>query len=381
MTDRQVAALKEPGRHSIGGNLILIVGANGNRSWIARVTDVYGRRRDIGLGTYPDVSLKEAREEVTKSKLTIRKGDDPVAVKTKTAVPTFEQAARQVHDGRKATYRNAKHSQQWLKTLERYAFPKIGKLPVSEVRDSEVIRLLEPIWTEKSETARRVLQRINAVTAWSFARGYREHDLSANGIRAALPPQLKKSTHFAAVAVGDAPEVWRKLNAKADSTARNALKFTILTCVRSGEARGARWEEVDLANKSWTVPAERTKTATEHAVALSNEACSLLESVPSIKNEQGLIFPNVKGKALSDVAVSKALKEIAPRFTVHGWRSTFRDWAAEQTTTPREIVETALAHSNPNKVEAAYRRTNFLEKRRPLMEEWAKFLTACKNLV
>lgn len=373
-TEREVAKLKSPGRHSIGGNLVVQVSGKGSRSWIARVTDHLGRRRDIGLGSCKDVTLSGARERIRIARSAIAEGRDPIAALNPTPMPTFEELARQFHAEREATYRNAKHRKQWITTLETYAFPHIGAFPVDEVQSPHVLELLKPIWLEKEETARRVLQRVAAVIAYAVPKGLRDHELPANGLRSALPKQSHRVRHHPACPITAASAAFQRLLKHPQSTSRDALILLILTATRSNEVRGATWDEFDPESATWTIPAERMKANRQHTIPLASQVVAFLESLPRIENDEQLVFPNAVGKPLSDTAVSKISKRIAPGFTVHGWRSTFRVWTAERTTYPDDIAEAALAHADINRVRAAYKRTDLLEKRRGLMEGWARFL-------
>lgn len=367
-------------KYSWGNGLVLAVGPSGNASWIARITAPGGKRRDIGVGKFGEVSIEEARAAVQEHRRTAREGHDPKAVKDarkhaeRNPVPTFEDAAKSVHGERKGSYRNVKHRDQWINSLQNYAFPIVGKVSVDEIDVPAVTRVLRPIWLKKPETARRVLQRIASVVAWSVGEGHRDHELPVKAIRMGLGGHSTKQANFAAVPVEDAPTVFAALIAK-DSLSARCLAFTVLTAARSAEARGARWPELDMEARTWTIPPERTKTQQEHVVPLSALAIEQLKAMPVIANDDELIFPSSKGKPLTDVALSKALAAVVDGATVHGWRSTFRDWSAERTNVQNEVAEAALAHVVSNRVEAAYRRTKFLEKRRPLMEAWAEYLT------
>lgn len=377
---------RQPGKHSVGSGLILVVSASGSASWIGRIRDPSGKRRDIGLGRYPSVSLKEAKQRVEEHRRTARDGIDPIAAKraARKIALTFEAAAVQCFEEKRETYRNLKHRAQWLSTMRQYVFPHFGSVPVGDVDMPRVTRAMKPIWIAKPETARRVLQRIESVIVWAVGNGHRESELPMKAIRRALPAQPKERERtddqtsvgksHAAVPVDDAPSVVQALRKQEQHVSIRCLLFTILTAARSGEARGARWEEIDLDAATWTVPADRMKAGTAHVVALSPAAVALLRDVPRVAGTGGLVFPGPKNKALSDQAVSKMQKAVAPGTTVHGWRSTFRDWAAERTNVAGDVAEAALAHTNRNKVEAAYRRTNYLDKRRPLMAAWAEFL-------
>lgn len=260
-TVAEVNALRTPGRHSIGGGLILVVNPGGSRAWMTRFRDATGRCRDMGIGAFPEVTLKEAREKAADLRRQVRDGLDPVAERRKQreAIPTFKEAAASVFDERKAAFENVQHQTQWMATLRSFTFPFLGDCPVNEITGPMIVRTLKPIWTTKPETARRVLQRIATVIAWAVAHGHREHEAPIKAIRMGLPPQPKGKKHFAAVPYSEAPEVLRKLRAMPESNARNCLAFVIWTACRSGEARGAKWDEVDLEAATWTIPADRIK--------------------------------------------------------------------------------------------------------------------------
>lgn len=374
-TEREVANLKSPGRHSIGGNLVLQVSKRGARSWIARVTDHRGRRRDIGLGSCKDVTLSLARERVHIARTAIAQGRDPVESLHPTPMPSFEELAREFHAGREATYRNAKHCKQWITSLETYVFPHIGSFPIDEVKSSHLMSVLQPIWLTKEETARRVLQRIASVVAYAVPKGFREDELPVHGLRSALPKQTHRVRHHPACPVEAAPAAFQRLLDHPQSTSRDTLILLILTATRSNEVRGARWDEIDFKRATWTIPADRMKAKREHTIPLASQVVAFLESIPRIVSDVQLVFPNMVGKPLSDTALSKISKHIVPGVTVHGWRSTFRDWAAEKTNHRDEIAEAALAHADTNRIRAAYKRTDLLDKRRGMMGDWAKFLS------
>lgn len=382
-TAMEVNALRAPGRHSIGGGLILVVNAGGARSWLARIRDATGRRRDIGLGSYPEVSLAAARARVAEMRQQVRAGLDPVAEKrnARDGIPTFKAAAEAVHAERKGGFRNTKHAAQWINTIREYANPSFGHVPVDKITVAMIVVALKKIWLEKPETARRVLQRVGTVIAWSVAHGHREHEASMQAIRMGLPPQPKGVKHHPAVPYQDAPAAMRRLLDKPESAARQCLRFLILTGARSGEARGARWSEIDMEARTWTIPPDRIKMEKEHIVPLSDPAFALVKALYAVRGDDRL-FPALRTRrnagnpdaVMSDVALSKAHKEVAPGTTVHGWRSTFRDWGAEETTFQREVLEKALAHQIENAVERAYRRGDLLEKRRQAMTAWANYL-------
>jgi integrase len=361
---------------------MLYVKESGSKTWVLRLT-INGKRRDIGLGSLDDVTLGEAREAADEMRKIARQGGDPLrqkreAKKVKIEAMTFRQAAEAAHKEQKAGWRNPKHRAQWLSSLETYAYPFIGDLPVADVDGPAIRDLLVEIWLNKPETARRVRQRIGAVLDWSYAKGLRSTGAPMRSIGKGLPRQPKKENHFAALPYSAVPDLMAKL-AQSATVGRLALRFLILTAARSGEVRHATWNEVDLDQALWTIPATRMKAGKEHVVPLSPSAVSILKELGEAYGRTGdaAVFPGKGGKALSDMTLTKVFRtELPGPHTVHGFRSAFRDWVAEQTDFPGEVAEAALAHTIPNKVEAAYRRTKFIDKRRTLMEHWAGFLSS-----
>lgn len=385
LTALKVKAAKAPGRYQDGGGLMLVVKSKGARSWQLRI-QVNGKRRDFGLGSASDVSLADARQKADELRRQYRSGLDPVAIKRAAkagaeGIPTFETAARQVHAEHKAGWRNTKHAAQWLSTLEEYAFPYIGQKPVGEIDGHEIRDLLAQIWLSKPETARRVRQRIGTVLDWAHAKGYRAAEAPMRSVSRGLPRQPKRDNHFAALPYEDLPALMAELETTL-SLGRLALRFAILTACRSGEVRGATWAEIDFKQRVWTIPAERMKAGKEHVVPLSEAAVDVLRAAEPFRGRKkdAFIFPGKPGQPLSDMTLTKVLRDMDhAQITVHGFRSSFRDWAAEQTATPGDVVEAALAHTIRNKVEAAYRRTNYLEKRKVLMDAWAKSIISSKD--
>lgn len=384
------------GRHEDGDGLALLVKATGTRSWVLKV-QVEGKRREFGLGSAKAVSLAEAREKADAVRRQYRAGLDPVAEKRQVivAVPTFREAARLAHGEQQAGWRNPKHRAQWLSSLEAYAFPSLGGKAVDKIDGPTIRDALLPIWLDKPETARRVRQRIGAVLDWAYAKGHRASEAPMRSLSKGLPRQPKKDGHFAALPYDKLPGLMQTLG-ETESIGRLALQFLILTAARSGEVRGARWSEVDMEGAVWTVPANRMKAGKQHLVPLSAPALAILKRMADVASDE-LVFPGITGRAadaetlgkgrpgaltrdagkrpMSDMTLTKVLRTAgADDATVHGMRSSFRDWAAEQTAFAGEVVEAALAHTIGNKVEAAYRRTNYLEKRRGLMDAWAAFI-------
>lgn len=374
LTATAVKAAKEPGRYGDGDGLFLVIGKRGGKSWIVRVQKD-GRRRDIGLGSASKVPLKLARERATEVREKIERGIDPVAERVKAAgIPTFSEAVRTVHSENAPNWKNPKHSAQWINTLETYAVPSLGNRSVADVDAAAVRDCLAPIWLEKPETARRLRQRINTVIDWAVGKGYRETGLALPVIDKALPKQRAKPKHHAALPYSELPEFTRKLR-ESESMGRLALEAAILTAARSGEVRFMTWGELDLDAATWTVPAERMKAGRDHVVPLSPQAVTLFERMKAHRREYtDLVFPGQKrGKPLSDMTLTKALRDMGLSVTAHGFRSTFRDWIAEQTNWPSDLAEAALAHVVSDKTVAAYQRGNMLEKRREMMRAWAAY--------
>lgn len=381
-----VSRLTTPGMYAVGGvsGLYLQVLPSGGRSWVLRVM-VGGRRRDMGLGGFPDVTLAGARDAARKARERIAEGVDPIeerrarksALRAEVArLVTFEEAAKAYIAAHGDSWRNDKHRQQWENTLSTYAYPKIGKLAVRDIGLPHILSVLEPIWKERTETATRLRGRIERILGWATVRGYREGLNPARwrdhlDQQLAAPKRIAKSQHHAALPVGEIGDFMQRLRA-AEGMGARALEFTILTAARSGEVRGARWPEIDLTAKVWTVPADRMKAGKEHRVPLSDAAVDLLAKLPRVAGSD-LVFPAAKGGPLSDMTLTAVLRRMKVPVTAHGFRSTFRDWAAERTNYPRDVAEMALAHTIGDKVEAAYRRGDLFEKRTRMMADWAKF--------
>jgi integrase len=384
-----VGRIKKPGLTMVGGvaGLGLQVSPGGARSWILRAK-VGSLRRDIGLGGFPDVSLAQARELARVARQQIVDGIDPVAEKrrkraeliaTQATTITFDEAAEKYIAAHEAEWTNAKHRAQWVSTLETYASPVIGKMDVRDIQQAHVLSILEPIWTLKTETAMRLRNRIELVLDWATARKYRSGENPARwrghlDHLLAKPSKSKKVVHHPALPFKEIAKFMKALRDVGGVAAR-ALEFGILTAVRSGEVRGGTWDEVDLEEKIWIIPGSRMKAGREHRVPLSEEALALLKTIPKDRRT-GLLFPGTKEQKLSDMSLTAALRRMNRKdITVHGFRSTFRDWASETTSYPNEVVEMALAHAIGNAVEAAYRRGDLFKKRHSLMADWAKACT------
>ena len=373
-----VRTVNQPGRYGDGRGgygLSLLVKPTSNarlsKTWSQRVR-LHGRVTNIGLGAYPIVSLAEARKKALENRRTIEQGLDPRGSR----VPTFEQATEKVIAIHAAGWKpGGKSEKQWRASLTTYAYPRLGRAPVDKITTADVMACLVPIWHTRPETARRVRQRIGAVMRWAIAQGFRADNPAGDAIAAALPSNSGRRQHHRALPYADVAASVATIRASAAyPTTVLAFEFLVLTACRSGEVRGARWDEVDLASATWTIPSSRMKSVREHRVPLSARAVEVLTEASRFRDQSGLVFPSATGRQLSDATISKLLRENGIPAVPHGYRSSFRDWAAELTDVPREICELALAHVNSDRVEAAYRRSDLFDRRRALMEHWAEYL-------
>lgn len=374
-----VRNIKTPGRHADGNGLYLMVKPSGAKNWLLRIV-VHGRRRDFGLGSVKLVSLAEAREKALQMRKVAREGGDPTLdrISAGADIPTFAEAARKMHKERGPTWKNAKHNAQWISPLERYAFPVIGNRRLDNIVTADIVKILSPIWLTKAETAKRVRQRMHAVLDWGRALGFRDGENPVVGVQRGLPKQSKKVTHLKAMPYQAVPGFFQRIDGLSSADyVRSALRFTILTAARTVETRFAVWDEIDLEERLWLIPAERMKMDREHVVPLSQPAYDELLIAQGFRDSSNFIFPGRKrGRPLSNMAMLLAVRRAGETATVHGFRSCLSDWCAEQTDFEREVVEASLSHSLKDRVEAAYRRTTFLEKRRGLMDAWAVRLRA-----
>ncbi|TVO53173.1 DUF4102 domain-containing protein [Denitromonas halophila] len=382
----QVKNLSKAGRYGDGAGLMLNVTTGGSKSWIFRYM-ISGRDHWMGLGPYPDVGLAEARELATENRKKIRNGIDPLEERESRAAEdransakavTFDWCAQQYIEAHRPTWSNPKHAEQWASTLRTYAAPIIGKLDVSRIETSHIMKILEPEWLTKTETLSRLRGRIERILDWATVRKYRtgENPARLKGhLEALLPPRsrLKVEKHFTALPYAEMAPFMTDLR-KQEGIAAKACEFAILTAARSGEVRGATWSEIDMDAALWTIPAERMKAAREHRVTLSKEALSLLRTMQELSTDPQLIFPGRDaGRPLSDMSLTAVLKRMKRPVTMHGFRSSFRDWAAEISNYPKEMADMALAHKVADKVEAAYRRGDMVQKRRAMMQDWADY--------
>ncbi|MEP1209959.1 MAG: integrase arm-type DNA-binding domain-containing protein [Rhizobiaceae bacterium] len=378
---RKVETAK-PGRHGDERGLYLVVKPSGTRSWVLRY-QINGRRRDLGLGAYPEISLALARERAVDARRQIALGEGPIANKLHSGQKSFRDSALGLIESKRHGWKNAKHAAQWSSTLEAYVFPKIGQTQVTDVGTADVMAVLNAIWTEKPETANRVRQRMEAVLDYSAALGIRSGDNPARWrghLDHLLPKPLRVRAvkHHPALPHSQIASFMCKLG-KHEGVAARALGFTILTAARSGETRGMTWNEVDLEKRTWTIPADRMKSGKEHRIPLTDRAISLLGPC---RDNTALVFESTAkpGSPISDMTMLAVLRRMGQdQITVHGFRSAFRDRAGETTSFPREVIETALAHGLKNKAEAAYTRSDLFDKRRELMAAWTAKATPIEH--
>lgn len=386
LTALEVKNLTEAGFHFVGGvaGLALQVLPSGGRSWVLRVT-IGKKRRDMGLGGYPDVPLAQAKEDARAARAKIKAGIDPIeeqkaarsALKaSQIALLTFKQCAESYIDSHKAGWKNEKHQKQWSSTMEAYVYPKIGSVLVRDVELPQVLAVLEPIWKTKTETASRVRGRVESVLDWASARNYRQ-GLNPARWKGHLdkllpkPSKVAKVEHHDALPVSDVGAFMVELR-KHEGVGARALEFAILTAARSGEVRGATWTEIDKDAKVWVIPGDRMKAGREHRVPLTEQTIRILDALPRVAGSN-YVFTAPRGGQLSDMTLSAVIRRMGAPCVPHGFRSTFRDWASERTNYPSDMAELALAHTISDKVEAAYRRGDMFEKRRRMMADWASF--------
>lgn len=376
LTVKKVRAINQPGLYGDGNTLYLRVAPGGSKQWVQRLT-IHGKRRDIGLGGCSWVTLAEARDAAYANRRMARRGGDPLAVKRQPKVPTFREAAQRTFEALRPRWRSEKVAANWMQKLERHALARLGDIPVDRIGREHVLAVLTPIWTTKPETGRKVRQNIRATLKWCQAHGFVQFNAAGEAIDGALPRMPAVKTHFRALPYAEIPEALEVVQTSgASRVAKLALKFLIFTAARSGEVRGATWAEIQ--SDVWKIPGERMKAGIEHRVPLSPPALEVLEQTRALNDGSALVFPSPvrHGRTLSDMTLTKVLRDtgLAARATVHGFRSSFRDWCAD-TGKAREVAEAALAHTVGG-VEGAYFRSDLFERRRRLMDAWAAFLTA-----
>lgn len=373
LTAKSVQAATEPGKYFDGHGLYLRIDKAGSRAWVQRIV-IQGKRRELGLGSPDFVSLADARLTAYENRKLARSGGDPLQDrKAEKAVMTFEEAAREVHRLHKPTWKNPKHADQFINSLETYAFPTMGAVRAPDITPAHVLAVLQPIWLSKAETARRVKQRIGTVMKWCAAKGWCKSN-PAETVDKALPKQTGKKEGRKALPYAEVAGCLAVVAASdAGISTKLCFEFLVLTSVRSNEAREARWSEIDMEAAIWTIPAARMKMDRPHRVPLCNRALGVLRRAEGLDDD--LVFPGSKiGKPLSDATLLKLIRENGYPVDIHGFRTSFRTWAQERTNFPREVAEAALAHLSGDAVERAYARSDVFDKRRKMMEAWAAFL-------
>ncbi|BCB07244.1 phage integrase [Vreelandella venusta] len=387
LSPRKVATAG-PGKHEDGGGLRLVVSGGGAKKWVLRFT-LKGKRREMGLGSFPDTGLADARRKAEHYRRLAKDGADPIqardAEQQETSTPTFTSCAARYIQSHRRSWRNAKHARQWVSTLKTYARPVIGNMPVDEIDTQDIVSILNPIWTSKTETAKRVQGRIENVLDYAAAHKYRDESNPARwrghlDKLLAKPSRVKRVSHHPAMPYDEVAAFMAELQGYT-SISSKALQFLILTATRTSEVLRTEWPEIDLENATWTIPAERMKARREHRVPLPTQAMSLLSDLPRVQGNP-YVFPGARlGRPLSNMAMLQLMRGMGygvggkrGDYVPHGFRSSFRDWSGEVSSYPRDVAEMALAHTIENKVEAAYRRGDLFEKRRAMMQEWADYL-------
>ncbi len=379
LSDTFCRSVKQPGRYGDGrgsyGLSLLVKGSSTGRfakSFTQRMM-IGGKWTSLGLGAYPRVTLAEARQKALENIRTLDSGIDPR--KSTRTIPTFADAIDQVIAMHSEGWKNPKTAKRWRATLETYAMPTLGSMSVSEITSGDVMNVLQPIWLAKPETGRKVRERIGVVCKWAIAQGHRTDNPAGDSLTAALPKQDKPVMHQKALPYADVGKAIDTIGATdAWPSTKLAFEFLTLTATRSGETTGARWDEINLETRTWEISCGRMKGGKAHRIPLSNQALEVLDRARELTDDSGLIFPSMTGKVMTDSTVSKLLRENGVNGTPHGMRSSFRDWAAEMTDCPREICEFALSHVVGNAAELAYRRTDYFERRRELMQSWADYI-------
>ena len=376
LTNKLVRAISEPGFYGDGNTLFLRVAPGGSKQWVQRLT-VHGRRRSIGLGGVNWVTLAEAREAALDNRRVARRGGDPLSAKRQAKAPRFRDAAQSTWESLRPRWRNAKVAANWMQQLERYAMKRLGDMPVNTIGREDVLAVLTPIWGKKQETARRVRRYIRTTLEWCQAHGFVETNVAGDAINGALPRMAAVKAHYEALPYREVSGVLKAIESSGASTVvRLALQFLIYTAARSGEVRGAIWSEIDIERRVWRIPGERMKAGVEHRVPLSDSAMEIIKRAQELGDSGEFVFPSPvrRNRPQSNATLAKLLRAtgLAGMATVHGFRSSFRDWCAD-TGKPRELAEAALAHTVGG-VEGAYFRSDLFERRRELMDSWADYL-------
>ncbi len=379
LTAKAIQSIKAAGRYGDGHGLYVVADNKLNRKWVLRTTvRGAGKSVDMGLGRYPDVTLAEAREDAEKYRKLARKGVNPVLYRkeqlAKVVPPTFAELAQEKYVLLKGEWKSPKHQQQWINTLTTYAFPAIGNMPVDQITRADIMRVLKPIWLTKKETARRVKQRMKVVMDDALASGHYNTVNPVDLVAKGLGKQNQKPQHHRAMPYHEVGTFLADLHGTdAWPATKFGLEFLILTAARTSEVLGMRWDEVDLDNALWVIPEERMKMGLEHRVPLSDRCIAILTEIKAFADGSDYVFPSPRGGQLSNMTFLMAMRRMKVGYVPHGFRSSFRDWCSEQTNSPRQVAERALAHVVKSKTERAYDRSDLLEKRRPLMQAWVDY--------
>ena len=385
LTPLRLRHLTEPGTYADGGGLTLRIHPSGGRNWVLRLT-VDGKRRNVGLGGFPEIRLAEARMLAQEMREAVRAGQDPIverkalaakrsAAPPPPAIPTFADVAETVIELRAPTWTSKRHATQWRESLRIHAMPMLGHRPIDSITSADVLSVLAPIWHEKAETATRLRQRMSTIFDYAMVMNWRTDNPANGGVRAALRRRPRRRRHHRALPYSDVPAALAAVEA---STSREVTKlaftFLVLTAARAGEVRGASWDEIDLDAATWTIPAERMKARRKHRVPLSQQALAVVDKAQAFGNGKGLVFPsNRRGGGLSNMAFAMLMRRFGVDAVPHGMRTSFRNWTLEQTSTPWAVAEAALAHTLGDSVASAYARSDLFEKRRVLMQAWGDY--------
>ena len=373
MTAAFVRTVKQPGKYGDQHGLILRVTPPGSKQWIWRGT-VRGKRVDLGLGGFPYTSLAEARQAAFDYRKLARAGGDPLAFKRRPDIPTFAEAVEKVIAIHKPTWRNARSAEIWRASIRDYALPRLGRRRIDQINSGDVMACLIPHWQTKTETMRRVRQRLSAIFKWAIAQGYRDDNPAGEAISAALPKPNGSRKNMRALPHAEVGTSIQKIKQSgAYPGTKLAFEFLVATATRSGEVRGAKWDEIDLEKATWTIPGNRTKTGRQFRIPLSTKALKVLMEIRKFADGSNLVFPSATGKVPSDSTISKLVRENGIKAVPHGFRSSFRDWCAESGV-PREIAEACLAHVVGG-VEGAYFRSDVFARRREVMERWGAYIS------
>ena len=375
----QCKSISKPGFYRCADTLYLYIKPTGRKSWVQRIT-IDGKRRNLGLGPYPVVTLAKARLRAIDNQRKVEDNTNPLLEKRRAQMPTFEEAATKTYEALKPTWKSHQTEASWLRSLQIHATPIIGDSTVDRITENDVIEILTPIWTTKPEAARRVKRRIRAVLDWCKERGYIQQNVADSQFRTNLPPMPKQKENYPALPYREVPDAIRRIDIGVTTmSARLCILFLIYTAARPVEAMRATWSEIDFEETTWTISKQRMKAGRDHRVALSTGALAVLEQAKSLRDNSGLLFPSQQnqGKPLSSEFWQKHFKKLglSGRTVLHGFRASFKSWASECTDIPREVIEMALSHKVGDAVEQAYQRSDLLKKRKRLMQLWDDYLS------